>query len=81
MTITVPPELEKPLNEQARAAGMSPETLAIESLRASLTGTPQENGRRARVRAARGSMALLSGFGSDDFARRKQEDKVSEERA
>lgn len=33
MTITLPPEIEAPLSEQARQYGTTPESLAVETLR------------------------------------------------
>jgi hypothetical protein len=40
MTITLPPEIEGPLAEQARLHGTTPEALAVESLRRLFNGAP-----------------------------------------
>lgn len=44
MTITLPPELEGPLAEQARRQGTTPEQVAVESLRALFHETAAQPG-------------------------------------
>ena len=39
-TITLPPEIEAPLNEAAREQGTTPESLALETLRRQFPTTP-----------------------------------------
>lgn len=76
MTITLTPDIEQALAEEARETGKPPEELALDRLRTTLTQAPSPHGqseveeRRARVRAARGKFAHVSG-GSYAFMRSK----------
>lgn len=42
MTISVPPEIEGPLADQAKLQGMAPEALAVETLRKAFPALPDE---------------------------------------
>ncbi len=44
VTIALPSDIEEPLSEQARRRGMTPEQLAIETLRATFTAEGDQEG-------------------------------------
>lgn len=85
MTITLTPDIEQALTEEAQETGKPLEQLAVERLRATLKQTPSSHGnreideRRANVKAARGKFAHVSG-GSYAFMRRKFYEKLLEEK-
>ena len=60
MTLTLSPEVERALEQEAARRGTTPDELVEETLRAKLK-TPQETTeeRRARIQSLKGSMAHL----------------------
>ena len=83
MTITLSPETERALTEAAVELGKTPDELAEQALRTQylpLNNEEQEQeALRAKVKAARGMFAHVSG-GSYAFMARKRYEKLLEER-
>lgn len=78
MTLTLSPEVEQALEQEAARRGTTPDELAEETLRAKLVTaqeTPDE--RRARVQSLKGSMAHL---GPSRLLEDRAEDRAREGR-
>ncbi len=78
MTITLSPEIERALTEEAARRGTTPDELADEALKDKY-GAPQETPeeRQARIHAIMGSMSHL---GPSRILEDRAEDRVREER-
>ncbi|MFO0891608.1 MAG: hypothetical protein U0790_20995 [Isosphaeraceae bacterium] len=83
-TITLPPEIEGPLREEAQRRGTSPETLAIETLRDQFMGSaPRSAGQQGPSSLADfldGYVGVVDGSGeanSEDCGKRFQEALIS----
>lgn len=84
MTLTLSPEIERALTEEAARQGTTPDEVTENALRMQLASTIGREDReteelRARVRAARGMFSHISG-GSYEFMRNKVYEKLLEER-
>jgi hypothetical protein len=92
MTITIPQELEHPLNQRAQQQGTTPANAAVELLRQSLQGSAVSDQAEATLSTQQQALAAIVGgkyarlqtaaepLASDCFAAEKQEERAREER-